>query len=83
MCLNETYSKVRICKYLSGSFPIHICLKQGDALSPLLFNFALEHAIRKAQENQVGLTLNGTHQLPAYADDVNPLGDSIDKYKNT
>jgi hypothetical protein len=39
MCLNETYSKVRIGKHLSDSFPIQNGLKQGDALSPLLFNF--------------------------------------------
>jgi hypothetical protein len=38
-------------------------LKQGDALSPLLFNLDLEYAIRKIQETQVGLKLNGTHQL--------------------
>jgi hypothetical protein len=40
MCLNETYSKVRVGKHLSDSFPIQNGLKQGDALSPLLFNFA-------------------------------------------
>jgi hypothetical protein len=65
---------------LSDSFPIQNGLKQGDALSPLLFSFA----IRKVQENQVGLKLNGTHYLLAYADDVNLLGDNIDTIeKNT
>jgi hypothetical protein len=51
-------------------------LKQGDDLSPLLFNFALECAIN-VQLNQDGLKLNGTHQLLAYADDVNLLGGSV------
>ena len=52
-------------------------LKQGDALSPLLFNFALEYAIRRIQVNQNGLKLNDTHQLLTYADDVNILGGSV------
>jgi hypothetical protein len=81
MCLNETYSKVRIGKLLSDKFPIQNGLKQGDALSPLLFNFPLECVIRKVLENQVGLELNGTHQLLIYADDVNLLGDSVSTIK--
>jgi hypothetical protein len=56
-------------------------LKQADALSPLLFNFALEYAIRMVQVNQDGLKLNVTHQLLAYADDVNILEGSVHTVK--
>ena len=47
MCLTETYSRVRVGKNLFEMFPIMRGLKQGDALSPLLFNFALEYAIKR------------------------------------
>jgi hypothetical protein len=52
-----------------------------DALSSLLLNFALEYAITKVQDNQVGLKLNGTHHLLVCANDVNLLGDGIDTTK--
>jgi len=56
-------------------------LKQGDALSTLLFNCALEYAIRRVQVNHDGLKLNGTHQLLVYADDVNILGGRVHSVK--
>jgi len=77
MCLNETCSRVWVGKNLSDMFPIRNGLKQGDALPPLLFNFALEYAIGRFQVNQDGLKLNGTQRLLVYADDVNMLGGSV------
>jgi hypothetical protein len=81
MCLNETYSRVRVGKHLSDTFPIKNGLKQGDALSPLIFNVALEYAIRRIQANQEGLKLNGTHQLLVYSVNINILGGSVHAIK--
>jgi hypothetical protein len=71
MCLNETHSRIRIGGKKPGKFTVQNGLKQGDALSFLLFNFALEYAIRRVQEKQERPIPNLTHQLLAYADDVN------------
>jgi len=51
--------------------------KQGDVLSPLLFNFALEYVIGRLQANQKDLKLRFTHRLLGYADDVNPLNTEL------
>ena len=66
---------------MSEMFPIRNGLKQEDAISPVLFNFALEYAMRRVQLIQDGLKLNGTHQLLVYADDVNILGGSVHTMK--
>jgi len=81
MCLIETYNRVRVGKNLSDMFPIRNGLKQGDALLPLLSNFAVEYVIMRVQVNPHGLTLNGTHRLLAYADDVNIMGGSVHTVK--
>ena len=73
--------KLRFVLVYYVTIPIRNGLKQGDALSPLFFNFALEYAIRRVQVNQDGLKLNGTHQLLAYANDVNTLGGSVHTVK--
>jgi hypothetical protein len=84
MCLNGTYSEVLFGIYLTNSFPIKYGLKQGDALSSLLFNYALERTIRKVLEHKVGTKFNGTHQLLSHGDNVSLLGHNIDTInKNT
>jgi len=74
MHLNEAYRRVRVGKHLSDTVPFKNYLKQGDALSPLLFIFSVEYAIRTVQVNQDGLKLKVSHQIPIYANDVNILG---------
>jgi len=76
MCLNETYCRVQVGKYLSDVCSIKNGLKEGDALLPLLCNFALEYSIRRVQVNK-----DGAHQLPVYADDVNKLGGRLQTIK--
>jgi hypothetical protein len=66
-----------IRKHLCGAVPIQNCLKQRDISSPQIFYFVSKCVIRKVQENLAGLKLNGTHQLLAYADDVNLLEDNM------
>jgi hypothetical protein len=43
----------------------------------MLFNFALQYAVSKVQEIQVGQKLNGIHHMQFHADNVNLVGDNI------
>ena len=81
MCLHDPNNIVWVGKHLFDMFSIKNDLKQGDALSPLLFNFVLKYAIRLVQAKLDGLILNGAHQLLVYAYDVNMLDGSIHTIK--
>jgi len=81
VCLNEAYSRVRVGKYLTDMFPVRNGLKQGDDLSPSLFNCALEYTIRMVQVNQDGLKLIGIHHHLLYAEGDNILGGSVHTIK--
>jgi hypothetical protein len=54
MCMNETYSRVRVGRHLSDMFLMKNGLKQEDVLSPLLFNFPLEYNMGRVQVNHDG-----------------------------
>ena len=68
-------------QHLSDMFPIKNDLKQGGASSLMIFNFALEYAIRNIRVNQKGLKLNGTNQLLVYVDNFHVLGWSVHTVK--
>jgi hypothetical protein len=78
---NVSVCGVQVGKNLSGMFHIRNGLRKRAVPTPLLFNFTLEYAVRRVQINQNGLKLNGTHQLLAYADDVNILSGSVHTVK--
>jgi len=70
-CLNETYSRVRVGKYLFFIFPIKSVLKNEDGLSPMFFKFTLEYVFRMEQVNKDGLKLICTHQFLLFVANVN------------
>jgi hypothetical protein len=64
---------------LSDTFSLQNGLHTGDALLPLLLNFALEYCIRKFQANQMGIILNDRRELLVYVE----LNENIHTVKKT
>jgi hypothetical protein len=57
MCMENTQYQIRIDNTLSEAFEVNTGLKQGDALSPMLFNLVLEKTIREIQKDPTGITI--------------------------
>lgn len=68
LCNSETYSKVKIGNEVSMAFEIKSGLRQGDAMSPILFNMALESVVREMSNGDAWSPHRGL--LLAYADDI-------------
>ena len=72
--LTDTKCKVLIQNILSDPFDITTGLRQGDKLSTILFNLALEKVIRAMTINWNGTIFNTSKQLLAFADDADLIG---------
>jgi hypothetical protein len=80
-CKSVSVHNIRATAWTSGEYGLDCQFR--DALSPLLFKFAIQYANRTVQVKQDGLKLNGTHQLLICADDVNILGRSAHTLKKS
>jgi len=72
-CNTNIMCKVKFGNGTSDSFEVSTGLKQGDALSPVLFNLALEKMIRSMPIRQ-GIELLSNSTLLAYADNIFIIG---------
>jgi len=80
MCMENTQYKIRVKSTVSEAFEVRAGLKQGDSLSPTLFNIALEKAIRKLHLETTGVEIGlQRKQIHGFADDLNILGNSLDE----
>ena len=82
LCNTNTSSRVKVNNEISSSFIINSGLKQGDAMSPVIFNMALESVIRKIPRTEA-LNLDEGNVLLAYADDIVVIGNSREGIQST
>lgn len=83
-CIEESRCKIKFVSNYSEEFETKVGLKQGYALSPILFNVALEEVVRKVQEKANGVIFNGQmHAVLAYADEIVILGSNEEDIKTT
>ncbi|KAL1462186.1 hypothetical protein WDU94_014046 [Cyamophila willieti] len=80
-CMSESRCKVRINNKLTDSFEVKSGLKQGDCLSPILFNLILEKAISRVTEINEGINMGQKINILAYADDIVLIAESEEGLK--
>ena len=77
MTLEEVKCKVKIQTNLSNEFECNTGLRQGDALSCLLFNIAMEKVVRDSGLQRERTIFTKSIQSLGYADDVDIIGRSF------
>jgi len=82
-CAQKSKCKVKFNGELSDDFSVETGLRQGDALSPTLFNIDLESVMREGLDDGTGLRIGEGHQikLAAYADDIVIIGETEEDLK--
>uniref|UniRef100_A0A2S2PJL2 Retrovirus-related Pol polyprotein from type-2 retrotransposable element R2DM n=1 Tax=Schizaphis graminum TaxID=13262 RepID=A0A2S2PJL2_SCHGA len=75
LCNNKTECKVKFLGELSSAFEVKLDLRQGDALSPTLFNLGFERVIREINHSHLVDVVN-KEVILAYADDIVILGNT-------
>jgi sorting nexin-29 len=82
MCMENTQYQIRVDNTLSKAFEVNTGLKQGDALSPMLFNLSLKKTIREMQKETTGITIGERRiQVLGFADDLKILESSLNDTK--
>jgi hypothetical protein len=78
LCMENTKYRVRTQNVTPETFTEETGLKQGDALSPVLFNLTLEKVVRILQDNE-GCLLIGQDKIRflGFTDDLDIIGDSL------
>lgn len=85
-CMQNSRCKIKFNTIISEEFTVTTGVKQDDALSPVLFNFALESVVREIQKSKLGgLNIGQGKQLilTAYAGDIAVIAESENYLKRT
>jgi len=82
MCNSNINLKIRFWQETSTQFKVQAGLRKGVALSPMLFNMALENVVKDMREDRK-MNLGELNVLLAYADDIVIMGNSRDNVIQT